>query len=65
MAGSSGSSKLLFLVDLVFTYRPNSPLKRCSNPFSDSFKSYSATCTKRPTEYCMPHVYRGVNGLRG
>ena len=37
MAGSSGSSKLLFLVDLVFTYRPNSPLKRCSNHFSDSF----------------------------
>src|SRR3712207_8510607 len=26
-------------------------------------RSYSATCTKRPSEYRVPHVFRGVNGL--
>ena len=29
-----------------------------------SLESYSDTCTKRPTEYCVLHAYRGVNGLR-
>jgi hypothetical protein len=27
-------------------------------------RSYSATFTKRPSEYCVPHAYRGVKGLR-
>jgi hypothetical protein len=38
MARSSGSSKVLVSVYLVFIDRPNSPLKRCSNHFSDSFE---------------------------
>jgi hypothetical protein len=37
MARSSGLSKVLVLVHPVFIYRPNSPLKRCLNYFSDSF----------------------------
>jgi hypothetical protein len=27
-------------------------------------RSYSVTCAKRPSEYCVPHAYRGVKGLR-
>jgi hypothetical protein len=37
MARSSGSSKVPVLVHPVFIYRPNSPLKRRLNYFSDSF----------------------------
>jgi hypothetical protein len=37
MARSLGVSKLLVLVNLMLVNRANSPPKRCSHPFSDSF----------------------------
>jgi hypothetical protein len=37
MARSLGMSKLLVLVNLMLVNRANSPPKRCSHPFSDSF----------------------------
>jgi hypothetical protein len=41
MARSLGMSKLLVLVNLMLVNRANSPPKRCSHPFSDSFVKLS------------------------